>query len=58
MKVRNVEIQRFPTTRSIPVMSSSSAVGVVMATGNMGKALGKRSDVFLSADAGLSWHQV
>jgi hypothetical protein len=50
--------KRFPSTRSIPILSSKSAVGVIMATGNMGHNLTQRSDVFLSADAGLSWHQV
>ncbi len=29
-----------------------------MATGNVGRNLSQKSDVFLSADAGLSWHQV
>ena len=50
--------KRFPTTRSIPILSSKSAPGIVMATGNMGSRLHHRSDVFISADAGLSWHQV
>ncbi|TRY76952.1 hypothetical protein TCAL_09210 [Tigriopus californicus] len=50
--------KRFPSTRSIPVMSSASAVGIVLATGNMGMSLSHRSNMFLSADAGLSWHQV
>ncbi len=39
-------------------MSSASAVGIVVASGNMGQALSTKSDVFLSADAGLSWLQV
>jgi hypothetical protein len=39
-------------------MTSSSAVGLIMATGNVGKHLKQRSNVFLSADAGVSWHQV
>ena len=50
--------KKFPTTRSIPILSSKSAPGIVMATGNMGMRLHHRSDVFISADAGLSWHQV
>ncbi len=50
--------KRFPSTRSIPILSSRSAVGIVLATGSMGRTLEHRSDVFLSADAGLSWHQV
>ena len=50
--------KRYPSTRSVPVMSSKAAVGLVMATGNIGQELSQKSDVFLSADSGLSWHQV
>jgi hypothetical protein len=39
-------------------MTSPSAVGVIIGTGNVGKHLKQRSNVFLSADAGVSWHQV
>lgn len=49
---------QFPSTRSIPIMTSSSAVGIIIGTGNVGKHLKQRSNVFLSADAGVSWHQV
>ena len=49
---------KFPSTRSIPIMSSSSAIGVIIASGNMGKTLGVKNNVFVSADAGLSWHQI
>ena len=50
--------KKFPSTRSIPVLSSKSAVGIVMATGNVGTTLSQKSNVYMSADAGLSWHQV
>ena len=50
--------KKFPTTRSIPILSSRSAIGIVMGTGNVGTTLAKMSNVYLSADAGLSWHQV
>ena len=50
--------QKFPTTRSIPIMTSKSAVGIVVASGNMGTNLKQKTNVFVSADAGLSWHQV
>jgi len=50
--------KKFPATRSIPILSSSSAVGVIIGTGNVGSSLKTRSNVFLSADAGVSWHQV
>ena len=39
-------------------MSSSSAIGVIIASGNMGKTLAIKNNVFVSADAGLSWHQI
>ena len=50
--------QKFPSTRSIPILSSKSAIGIVVASGNMGKSLMQKNNVFVSADAGLSWHQV
>eukprot|EP00092_Neocalanus_flemingeri_P022770 GFUD01024690.1.p1 GENE.GFUD01024690.1~~GFUD01024690.1.p1 ORF type:complete len:2176 (-),score=631.55 GFUD01024690.1:299-6826(-) len=50
--------RRYPTTRSIPVLTSAAAPGVVLASGNMGHSLQYKTSVFLSADAGLSWHQV
>jgi len=50
--------RKYPTTRSIPVLTSSAAPGVVLASGNMGHNLQYKTSVFLSADAGLSWHQV
>ena len=49
---------KFPITRSIPILSSKNAVGIVMASGNMGATLTQKNNVFVSADAGLSWHQV
>ena len=50
--------KKYPSTRSIPILSSKSAIGIVMATGNVGTSLAKKSNVYMSADAGLSWHQV
>ena len=57
--------KKFPSTRSVPVFSSKSAVGVVVASGNVGPNLdrgpqqkqltlhkSRRSNVFLSNDAG------
>ena len=49
---------KFPSTRSIPITSSKSAIGIVMGSGNMGQTLKQKNNVFVSADAGLSWHQV
>ena len=50
--------RKYPSTRSNPILSYQSAVGVVLGTGNVGTSLGQKSNVFLSADAGLTWHQV
>ena len=49
---------KYPSTRSIPILSSKSAIGIVMGSGNMGQNLREKNNVFVSADAGLSWHQV
>ena len=49
---------KFPITRSIPILTSKNAIGIVMASGNMGQTLTQKNNVFVSADAGLSWHQV
>lgn len=50
--------KKLPSSRSIPIASSESAIGIVMGSGNVGDSLKRRSDVFLSADAGLSWREV
>ena len=50
--------RKYPSTRSNPILSFKSAVGIVLGTGNVGTSLAQKSNVFLSADAGLSWHQV
>ena len=38
---------KFPSTRSIPILSSKSAVGIVMGSGNMGKTLRQKNNVFV-----------
>ncbi|XP_075232916.1 sortilin-related receptor-like [Lycorma delicatula] len=48
----------FPVTKSVPILSSKSAPGLIMATGVIGKSLKGHAGVFLSRDAGLTWHQV
>ncbi|XP_046384173.1 sortilin-related receptor-like [Ischnura elegans] len=50
--------QLYPMTRSVPILSSKSAPGLIMATGIIGKSLKGRPGVFLSRDAGLTWHQI
>ncbi|CAB4061720.1 Very low-density lipoprotein receptor,Low-density lipoprotein receptor-related protein 1B,Low-density lipoprotein receptor-related protein 2,Low-density lipoprotein receptor-related protein 8 [Lepeophtheirus salmonis] len=50
--------EMFPKSRSIPVISKASAIGIVLGSGNIGHQLHGKSNVYLSADAGLSWHQI
>ncbi|XP_046384462.1 sortilin-related receptor-like isoform X2 [Ischnura elegans] len=50
--------QLYPVTRSVPILSSKSAPGLIMATGIIGKSLKGHPGVFLSRDAGLTWHQL
>ncbi|QQP39676.1 Sortilinrelated receptor_ L(DLR class) A repeatscontaininglike [Caligus rogercresseyi] len=49
---------KYPSARSIPILSRASSVGLILGSGNIGNHLGVgKSNVYLSADAGLSWQQ-
>lgn len=50
--------QLYPVTRSVPIMSSKSAPGVIMATGVIGKSMKGHPCVYLSRDAGQTWKQI
>ena len=50
--------RKYPSTRSIPVLSSASSPGIILASASVGQRLQHKTNVFLSADAGISWHQV
>lgn len=50
--------QLYPVTRSVAIMSSKSAPGVIMATGVVGKTLKGHPCVFISRDAGQTWKQI
>ncbi|XP_046432202.1 sortilin-related receptor-like isoform X1 [Neodiprion fabricii] len=50
--------QLYPATRSVSIMSSKSAPGIIIATGVIGKSLKGHPGVFVSRDAGLTWKQV
>jgi len=50
--------RKYPTTRSIPILTSASSPGIILASANIGQRLQHKTNVFLSADAGLSWRQV
>lgn len=50
--------QLYPVTRSAPILSTKAAPGLIMATGTIGTTLKGHPSVFMSRDAGLTWHHV
>ncbi|XP_076656222.1 sortilin-related receptor isoform X2 [Halictus rubicundus] len=50
--------QLYPVTRSVSIMSSKSAPGIIMATGVIGQHLKGHPALYVSRDAGLTWKQV
>uniref|UniRef100_T1IZM8 Sortilin-related receptor n=1 Tax=Strigamia maritima TaxID=126957 RepID=T1IZM8_STRMM len=50
--------QLYPPLRTTLIRSQSSAVGVIMASGVLGKSLKGHPAIFLSTDAGYSWHKI
>ncbi|EZA49376.1 Sortilin-related receptor [Ooceraea biroi] len=50
--------QLYPVTRSVTIMSSKSAPGIIMATGVIGTSLKGHPALYVSRDAGLTWKQV
>ena len=58
LHIAQMTLRMYPSTRSIPLLTSASAPGVILASANVGQSLQHKTSVFLSADAGLSWHQV
>ncbi|XP_063217852.1 sortilin-related receptor-like [Bacillus rossius redtenbacheri] len=50
--------QLYPLSRAVPILSSKSAPGIIMATGTIGKSLKGHPGVFLSRDAGLTWVEI
>lgn len=50
--------QLYPVTRSVTIMSSKSAPGIIMATGVIGHSLKGHPALFVSRDAGLTWKEV
>lgn len=50
--------QLYPVTRSVSIMSSKSAPGVILASGVIGKSLKGHPCVFISRDAGITWKQI
>ncbi|XP_031838991.2 sortilin-related receptor [Nomia melanderi] len=50
--------QLYPVTRSVSIMSSKSAPGIIMATGVIGSSLKGHPALYVSRDAGITWKQV
>ncbi|KAF5282013.1 hypothetical protein FQA39_LY00537 [Lamprigera yunnana] len=50
--------QLYPETRSISIVSSAFAPGIIIATGVIGKSLKGHFGVYISTNAGLTWRQV
>ncbi|XP_012150619.1 sortilin-related receptor isoform X2 [Megachile rotundata] len=50
--------QLYPVTRSVSIMSSKSAPGIIMATGVIGTNLKGHPALFVSRDAGVTWKYV
>jgi len=50
--------QLYPVTRSVPILTSKSAPGIIIAMGTVGVSLKGHPGVYLSSDAGLTWRQV
>ncbi|XP_033758599.1 sortilin-related receptor-like isoform X2 [Pecten maximus] len=48
----------FPGSRAIQILSRTNAPGIVLATGTLGMNLKRDADVYLSSDAGYTWHMV
>lgn len=49
--------QLYPESRSLSILSSKSAPGVILAMGVIGKNLKGHHGVYISVDAGLTWRQ-
>ncbi|XP_050308262.1 sortilin-related receptor-like [Anthonomus grandis grandis] len=49
--------QLYPESRSVPILSSKSAPGIIVATGVLGSNLKGHYGVYISVDAGLTWRQ-
>ncbi|KAJ8316151.1 hypothetical protein KUTeg_006165 [Tegillarca granosa] len=53
------EFQRLhPGSRWVPILSKKSAPGIIMATGIVGTNMKRDPDVYLSTDAGFTWHMI
>ncbi|KAJ9597637.1 hypothetical protein L9F63_011506, partial [Diploptera punctata] len=50
--------QLYPVTRSVPILTTKSAPGIIIAIGTYGQSLKGHPGVYLSRDAGLTWRQV
>ncbi|CAM1301835.1 SORL1 (predicted), partial [Pycnogonum litorale] len=50
--------QLYPEVLSLPILAKKSAPGLIIGTGVLGTSLKGHPEIYLSNDAGLTWHQV
>ena len=48
----------YPTTRQMPILTSKSAPGIILASGVYGKNMKGHPSVYMSRDAGVTFKQV
>lgn len=48
----------YPETQSKPILTTESAPGLVLSSGTLGTSLKGHVGVYLSTDAGVTWHEV
>lgn len=48
----------YPETQSKPILTTESAPGLILSSGTLGMSLKGHVGVYLSADAGVTWHEV
>ena len=48
----------YPFSRAVPILSKSSAAGLIIATGSIGKQIDKDVNIYASTDGGWEWREV
>lgn len=48
----------YPSARNMPILSSKSAPGIIIATGIYDQSMKGHPAVFMSRDAGVTWRHV
>lgn len=48
----------FPLSHVSPILSKKSAIGLIVATGNVGSAISNKYNIYMSNDGGLVWKEI